>query len=105
MFTLVAESSATEVGAGRSRLASTSASDSLEAALDAREALLGRLRAAERRVQHLSSLLGESETENARLVQLAEVRRHRFQHDMYQVTSQIKLSKRCHAMGCKFMPH
>ena len=61
---------------GRSRLASTSAfSSDLEAA-DAREALLGRLRAAERRVQHLSSLLGESETENARLVQLAEVRGH-----------------------------
>ena len=69
---LFPESVATEVGMGRSRLASTSASDSLEAA-DAREALVGRLRAAERRVQHLSSLLGESETENARLVQLAEV--------------------------------
>ena len=71
-ISFLTESVATEVGVGRSRLASTSASDSLEAA-DVREALLGRLRAAERRVQHLSSLLGESETENARLVQLAEV--------------------------------
>ena len=71
---LFTESFATEVGVGRSRLASTSAfSSDLEAADARSEALLGRLRAAERRVQHLSSLLGESETENARLVQLAEV--------------------------------
>ena len=55
---------------GRSRLTST-ASD-LDAA-DTSHVLLARLTAAERRVAHLSSLLGESETENARLVQLAEV--------------------------------
>ena len=55
---------------GRSRLTST-ASD-LDGG-DGAAVLLARLTAAERRVAHLSSLLGESETENARLVQLAEV--------------------------------
>ena len=65
----VSESGGTTEG-GRSRLTST-ASD-LDAA-DNSQALLARLTAAERRVAHLSSLLGESETENARLVQLAEV--------------------------------
>ena len=56
---------------GRSRLTSTASPD-LDAA-DTSHVLLARLTAAERRVAHLSSLLGESETENARLVQLAEV--------------------------------